>query len=75
MAVKSGERITIDKELNIPVYSSVCSYCRHFDGEAGRRTCRAYPKGIPLEIWLGLHKHTTPFPGDHGIMFERWEKE
>jgi len=63
-------RVTIDKEHNIPVYSPVCSFCKHLVISPKARVCRAFPDGIPLEIWLGLNQHTKPFQGDHGIMFE-----
>ena len=31
--------------------------------------CKAFPAGIPLPIWRGKFNHTTPYPGDHGILF------
>lgn len=33
--------------------------------------CEAFPNGIPQAILLGDNKHTTPFPGDNGIMYEK----
>ncbi len=35
--------------------------------------CKAFPDGdgIPFEIAYGDNKHTEPFPGDHGIQYER----
>lgn len=62
---------TIDGEFAIPVYSSVCSLCKHLRIDQGR-TCDAYPKrdNIPMEIWMGENDHRQPFPGDHGIRFE-----
>ena len=50
-------------------YSSVCSFCAHSDGELSGY-CKAFPKGIPDEIWEGKNKHTDPVEGDHGILFE-----
>ena len=32
--------------------------------------CEAFPEGIPEEILDG-RRHKTPFPGDHGILFEK----
>ena len=58
-----------DRELEIPVYSPVCTFCRHVRLEP-RRTCAAFPDGIPLEIWMGNNKHTLAFTGDHGVLFE-----
>lgn len=65
---------TIDKELQIPRYSPICSRCRHWrpnESEAGRQ-CAAYPKAdsIPMPIWLGENDHQQPYRGDNGIQFE-----
>ena len=62
-----------DSSLRISLFSGVCSRCLHFDvnsplGE--KKTCKAFPNGIPGEIWLGENDHTKPFPGDNGIVFE-----
>lgn len=62
---------TIDKGHDIPVYSKVCSLCTHLDLKSAGRTCKAFPEGIPMDIWLGKNKHTEPFPGDHGIRFQK----
>lgn len=57
-----------DTEFQIPVYSPVCSLCRHLD-RSGERRCAAFPDSIPLVIWTGQNNHRKPFPGDHGIQF------
>lgn len=75
MGGKSGKGIIIDKGHNIPVYSPVCTYCKHLAVEAEKRSCKAFPGGIPLEIWLGLNKHTKSYFGDNGIQFEKANKE
>ncbi|MCK9304096.1 MAG: hypothetical protein M0P27_01700 [Bacteroidales bacterium] len=33
-------------------------------------TCAAFDGDIPDNILNGLHDHTKPFKGNHGIMFE-----
>ena len=64
----------IDKELEIPAYSAVCSYCTHVI-PGPERTCAAFPGGIPLEIWLGENDHRSPYEGDLGLRFEPQDKE
>jgi hypothetical protein len=57
-----------NKEVNAA--SEVCTFCKHFDhANPLARKCAAFPKGIPLPIWLGENDHREPFPGDHGIRF------
>jgi len=57
-----------DRELSIPEYSDVCSFCKHMGG--AKRKCAAFTGLIPLPIWLGKNDHTEPYPGDNGIQFE-----
>lgn len=53
-----------------PAYSPVCSFCAYLD--AGENSvCKAFPDGIPHEIWSGSNQHTEAFPGDHGLRFVR----
>jgi len=59
----------IDRGHDVPVYSSVCSYCKHL--VVGGRTCQAFPEGIPMSIWMGQNKHTSPVAGDEGLTFEK----
>ncbi|ALK06176.1 hypothetical protein SAMN02910340_02083 [Methanosarcina thermophila] len=63
-----------DRELDKVTYSSICLPCKHFQREAysetGKKTCDAFPDGIPDEIWRGNNDHKKPYPGDHWIQFE-----
>jgi len=58
-----------DRELSIPTYSPVCTYCRHLRAYGLGRKCRAFDE-IPLEIWTGKHNHKTAYSGDNGVIFE-----
>lgn len=59
-----------DRELYEVHLSPICTFCGHFKPENWRR-CAAFPDSIPDEIWNGVNDHTTPYPGDHGIRFEK----
>lgn len=65
---------TIDKESDIPVYSTVCTFCVHLRREEDRK-CDAFPDGIPMPIWTGKNDHRKPYPGDNGIQFEEAKPE
>ena len=48
-----------------------CLSCVHFCGsfEKSNPSCRAFPLGIPMEIWEGDFDHNNPFIGDREIRF------
>lgn len=58
-----------DRELNIKIYSPTCFHCIHLIHDE-KRVCKAFPDGIPIEIWNGDNDHKKPYKGDNGIMFE-----
>lgn len=62
-----------DSELeNIPMNS--CSMCKHLNTDTGYEPpfiCKAFPGGIPDEIWEGKNDHRKQLEGDHGIQFEK----
>jgi hypothetical protein len=62
---------TIDKEFEIPIYSPVCHLCDHLtDGQ--KRECKAFPDGIPLDIWGGDNPHVKKYLGqENEILFSR----
>ncbi len=64
-----SDLFVLDRNSHIPIFSEVCTFCRHLDISAERK-CAAFPGGIPLAIWQGENDHHTAFPGDHGIQFE-----
>jgi len=50
-----------------------CTRCKHehpYKEGVRKSTCAAFPGGIPLDILLNRHDHTSPYPGDNGVMFE-----
>lgn len=67
----------LDLNYHLPVFSSVCTRCKHLDRSVSRAVtgerarCVAFPEAIPDEIWLGKNPHTTPYSGDNGVQFEQ----
>ena len=53
---------------------SQCVSCVHYQGQLSGKemqSCKAFPKGIPDEIWKNEVKHDSAVDGDGGITFER----
>ena len=63
-----SDLFVLDKNSHIPIFSEICTFCRHLDA-SGERKCTAFPHEIPLAIWMGENNHRTPYPGDHGVLF------
>jgi hypothetical protein len=63
----------LDASFQYPVYSVICSTCRHWDHQKSDRRCTAFPDGIPDEIWLGENDHKSPFPDDNGVQYQQVE--
>jgi len=40
----------------------VCINCKHFVLEMDNCHCKAFPKGIPVEIWENGNDHKKPLP-------------
>lgn len=71
----TDDAFNLDGDLDYLVYSPVCTLCQHFTGtEPGQRTCKAFPAGIPSEIWRGENPHTEPYEGDQGIQYQELPK-
>lgn len=47
---------------------SQCTFCAHRSPDGTR--CKAYPRGIPVEILFNEHDHRQPFHGDNGIRYQ-----
>lgn len=41
------------------------------DESSERPCCKAFPRGIPDEIAYGDNLHTSPYPGDGGILYKK----
>lgn len=51
-----------------------CLQCKNFNEDSKNPVvCKAFPDGIPKEIWISGEDHSRSYPGDHGIRFERRE--
>ena len=48
-----------------------CYYCKHYiNSDDIIPRCKAFPDGIPMEIFREEIEHNKPFKNDNGIMFE-----
>ncbi len=46
-----------------------CLYYIGVDAVLRKEVCRAFPKGIPDDIFLENKPHETPIEGDRGLQF------
>lgn len=47
-----------------------CENCVHFMSDLnGRIACKAFPLGIPIELFAGARDHDRPYPGDMGYRY------
>lgn len=52
----------------------LCIVCKHFNVKSQYEdiiTCKAFPKGIPTDIFYEAGDHTKPVKGDSGIVYKR----
>ena len=47
---------------------SQCTFCTHRSPDGTK--CRAFPKGIPVEILFNEHDHSTAYQGDNGVLYQ-----
>lgn len=53
----------------MPILSVQCTWCRN-NNTTKDRVCKAFPFGIPDDIWLNETKHDHPIDGDNGIVYD-----
>ncbi|MDD3012366.1 MAG: hypothetical protein PHC34_01520 [Candidatus Gastranaerophilales bacterium] len=49
---------------------SSCIICRFANKGEKIKNCKAFPFGIPDEIWEGKNDHNKSYDNDNGIQFE-----
>lgn len=62
-----NERWKLDKIDFRDGMATQCFFCKHI---RPKKTCKAFPEGIPEEIYNNLFIHKIHYDGDHGILFE-----
>jgi hypothetical protein len=67
-AARLTEKFTLSDGVSL--YTPICFECKHQSAKDPTK-CKAYPKGIPVEILTGDANHKKPFKGDHDIQFEQ----
>ena len=55
---------------------SLCPLCKHLSDDVvvneegfDASTCKAFPQGIPLAIFVGGFDHREPYPNDNDVRF------
>lgn len=57
-------------DLEAHLVGAKCMECRHLI-DLVEGICLAFPERIPKDIMQDRVHHTGPYPGDHGLRFER----
>jgi len=70
-----AELILDASEQRIPVVSPMCVDCILLYNSGIERMCKAFPNGIPDEIWIGTISHRRPYPGDGGLTYSQQERK
>lgn len=61
--------------MRLPPISPMCVDCILLYNHGLGRTCEAFPKGIPDEIWIGTVSHRRPYSGDGGVTYLKRQSE
>jgi len=60
---------------NEPLVKIACNYCKHKKFSMKNIICKAFPNGIPKEIYSGSNQHQKPLPNQgNNIVFEPKKK-
>ena len=52
-------------------FSSQCYNCDHYNPAQMTHICKAYPNGIPPEVWTGKVTHDNPYKQDNNIVYKK----
>lgn len=64
-----------DAETDVLPVSKVCIMCKHFFLSGLDQQCKAFPCGIPMDIWMGKNPHTERHPDQtNDVVFEAIER-
>lgn len=69
----SNDLVMGDEEHLKPPISPMCVDCVHVYNYGIEQMCKAFPTGIPDEIWSGMISHRRAYQGDGGIQYSRKE--
>lgn len=50
-------------------FSPACGSCLWYEQVLEEHCCRAFPDGIPPDIWRGARSHRNPIEGDNGFYY------
>ena len=53
------------------ILGSQCDNCIFYLQNPKHNCCKAYPPGIPPEIWTGKVIHNTPYKQDNDIVYKK----
>jgi hypothetical protein len=59
--------------MTSPIIPEQCELCKNNLWFAkGEKVihCKAFPKGVPIDILMDRHDHRKPYSGDNGIRFK-----
>ena len=69
-----GDGLVMDDDEHVrPAISPMCVDCVWLYNYGIEWMCKAFPTGIPDEIWSGIISHRRPYHGDGDVQYSRKE--